>query len=93
LSFDRIYPSAYTEQAETIAKMIERGYEDKILLSHDYFAYIDFGDSDFEEQQTWGRDFTTVHKKLLPALEKLGVTKAQTKKLAVDNPRKILAGE
>jgi phosphotriesterase-related protein len=93
LAFDRIYPSDYERQACVIAKIIERGYEDKILLSHDYFAYIDFGDSNFEEQQTWGRDFTTVHKKLIPTLEKLGATKAQTKKLTVENPRKILTGE
>ena len=90
LAFDRIYPSAYERQASVIAKLIERGYEDKILLSHDYFAFIDFGNSDFEKQQTSGRDFTTVHKKLLPSLEKFGVTKAQTKKLTVDNPKKIL---
>ena len=90
LSFDRIYPSDYERQAQTIAKMISFGYEDKILLSHDYFAFIDFGDSNLEQQQTSGRDFTTVHKKLLPSLEKFGVTKAQTKKLTVDNPKKIL---
>ena len=90
LAFDRIYPSAYERQASVIATLIERGYEDKILLSHDYFAFIDFANSDFEKQQTSGRDFTTVHKKLLPSLEKFGVTKAQTKKLTVDNPKKIL---
>lgn len=93
LSFDRIYPSHYERQAQTIAKIIERGYLDKILLSHDYFSFIDFGDSTFDDQQTWGRDFTTLHKKLLPAVQSLGVTKEQTKKLTIDNPRKILTGK
>ena len=75
LAFDRIYPSAYERQASVIAKLIERGYEDKILLSHDYFAFIDFGNSDFEKQKLGNRDFTTVHKKLIPTFEKLGVKK------------------
>ena len=67
--------------------------EDKILLSHDYFAFIDFGNSDFEKQQSSARDFTTVHKKLIPALEKLGVKKETLKKFTVDNPKRILQGK
>ena len=90
LGFDRIYPSAYEKQAETMAKLIAKGYENKLLLSHDYFAYIDFGDSDFKEQQTWGRDFTTVHKKLIPALKKLGVQDKDIEKLTIENPKNIL---
>ena len=93
LAFDRIYPSAYERQASIIAKLIERGYEDKILLSHDYFAFIDFGNSDFEKQKLGNRDFTTVHKKLIPTLEKLGVKKETVKKFTIDNPKRILQGE
>lgn len=92
LAFDRIYPSAYERQASVIAKLIERGYEDKILLSHDYFAFIDFGNSDFEQQKLGNRDFTTVHKKLIPTLEKLGVKKETVKKFTIDNPKRILQG-
>lgn len=93
LAFDRIYPFRYQEQAKTIAKMIEIGYEDKILLSHDYFAYCDIGNNDFEEQNNSNRDFTTVHKKLLPELEKLGANAKQLKKFTIDNPKKVLIGE
>lgn len=92
LAFDRIYPSAYERQASVIVKLIESGYEDKILLSHDYFAFCDFGDKDFYEQQSCARDFTTVHKKLIPILEKLGVKKETLKKFTVDNPKRILQG-
>ena len=93
LGFDRIYPSMYEKQAETIAKLTYKGYEDKLLLSHDFFAFIDFGDTDFEKQQSSARDFTTVHKKLIPALEKLGVKKETLKKFTVDNPKRILQGK
>ncbi len=93
LGFDRIYPSAYEKQAETIARLIEKGYEDKLLVSHDYFAFYDFGDTDFESQKHTDRDFTTVHKKLIPALEKLGVKREILKKFTVDNPKRILQGK
>lgn len=93
LGFDRIYPFAYEKQAQVIAELIAKGYEDKILLSHDYFAFYDFGDKSFEKQKNSDRDFTTVHKKLLPALKSLGVSERVISKLTVDNPRKMLVGK
>jgi phosphotriesterase-related protein len=92
LGFDRIYPSAYEKQAETIAELIAKGYEDKLLLSHDFFAFIDFGDTDFERQQHTDRDFTTIHKKIFPVLRKLGISETVVKKLTNDNPKRMLTG-
>ena len=93
LGFDRIYPSAYEKQAETMAQLISKGYENKLLVSHDFFAFYDFGDTDFEQQKGSNRDFTTVHKKLLPTLRGLGIDETAVKKLTNDNPRKTLIGE
>lgn len=93
LGFDRIYPSAYEKQAETMAKLIAKGYENKLLVSHDFFAFYDFGDTDFEGQKHTDRDFTTVHKKLLPKLKKLGVRETSIRKLTNETPRKMLGGE
>lgn len=93
LGFDRIYPSAYEKQAETIAKLIAKGYENKLLVSHDFFAFYDFADNDLETQKSWGRDFTTVHKKLLPTLCGLGISEKSVRKLTNENPRKMLIGE
>lgn len=93
LGFDRIYPSAYEKQAETIAKLVFKGYEDKLLVSHDFFAFYDFGDTDFKMQKHTDRDFTTVHKKLFPTLYRLGVSKNDVRRLTNDNPRKLLIGE
>ncbi len=92
LGFDRVFPTNYLMQAQTIADLIEMGYEDKILLSHDFFAYYDFGDTDLVKQKGCDRDFTTVHKKLIPTLESLGIKKKQIKKLTIDNPKKVLTG-
>ena len=93
LGFDRIYPSAYEKQAETIAQLIYKGYEDKLLVSHDFFAFYDFGDTDFESQKHTDRDFTTIHKKLFPVLRGLGIGETAVKKLTNENPRKMLIGE
>ena len=79
-------------KAKTIAEIINRGYGDKILLSHDYSAFIDFGKTDFETWKNCGSDFTTIHKKLFPALKKLGVQDAEIRKHTVENPKKVLEG-
>ena len=93
LGFDRIYSNAYHEQAKTMYELIERGWEDKLLVSHDYFAFIDFGNYTWESIQEADRDFTVVHKKLLPKLKKLGATDEQIFKITNTNPKKLLTGE
>ena len=90
LGFDRIYPSDYERQAETMAKLIEKGYEDKILVSHDFFAFSDFKENDFETHKKNGRNFTTVHKQLFSALRKIGVEENQIQKFTINNPKNFL---
>ncbi|NLE12055.1 MAG: hypothetical protein GX628_00090 [Clostridiales bacterium] len=93
LGFDRIYPGAYKRQAKTIAALIARGREDRIVLSHDFFAYVDFGDADWESRKNdgYGRSFTTIHKQLLPELRELGVAEKQISKLVRKNPARLLS--
>lgn len=90
LGFDRIYPSAYEWQAQTIATLIEKGYGDKILVSHDFYAY---GDTSADKPMVINpnRSFTIVHKKLLPKLEELGVDTSKINKLTVDNPKNFFS--
>ncbi len=90
LSFDRINPSAFEKQAQIIATMIEKGYENKLLVSHDYFAYLGYGDREFESEKLSPKNFCTVHKNLLPQLLLLGIKNDQVKKLTVDNPKRVL---
>jgi len=92
LAFDRIFPGAYPKQALTIAELISKGYEDRLLVSHDFYAFIDFGTRDYgvTDQSSVGRDFCTVHKKLFPELKKLGATDSQIHKLTHENVYKLL---
>lgn len=93
LGFDRIYSSAYEKQAETIAELIYKGYENKLLVSHDFFVFYDFGDTDLVKQKNSGRDFTIVHKKLFPELRELGIGETTIRKLTNDNLRELFSGK
>lgn len=92
IAFDRIFPSRYEKQAETIMYLISKGHENKLLVSHDYFAFIDFGTQDWKKQknQDISRNFCTVHTKLFPELKKLGATDSQIHKLTHENVYKLL---
>ena len=92
LGFDRIYAGAYTEQAKIMYELLERGWEEKLLVSHDYYAFIDFGSNTWESIQQSDRDFTVVHKKLLPELKRLGATDEQIFKITNENPERLLGG-
>ncbi len=89
LGFDRIFPQTYERQAQVIAAILDAGYEDKILLSHDFFAFSDSSGDSLETQSQSVRDFTTVHLQLLPALKALGVTDSQLHKFTYDNPKHL----
>ncbi len=89
LGFDRIFPQVYEQQAAVIFAMIEAGYEDRLLLSHDFFAFSDSSGDSLETQSRSERDFTTVHLQLLPALKALGATDTQIHKLTYENPQKL----
>lgn len=68
--------------AEAIPRIIDAGYEDKILISHDVCwkssmkAYGWFG-------------FTFIHSDFLPQLREYGVTEEQIDKIMVQNPKNI----
>ncbi len=89
IGFDKIFATEYPIQARILVELLERGYEDKILLSHDFFAYTDTMGIDFDEICMSDRTYTVVHKLLIPELRSLGVTEAQIYKLTTANPRTL----
>lgn len=92
LAFDRIFPDRYADQANTIMELITRGYEDKIIVSHDFWVFLDYGFRDFGaiDEGAQKRDFCTVHNSLLPYLKKLGATDIQIQKLTHENVYRLL---
>ena len=81
----------------TIAALCERGFCDRMLLSHDLVAFSGFfGDmGTYKEmaQNSSFPDFTFIHTTVLPALLEAGVTQAQIDNMLEGNPRRFFAGE
>jgi phosphotriesterase-related protein len=83
-----------SERVATIAALCERGYADRVVLSHDASCFIDYfgGDHDRARQAyapNW--HFEHISDDVLPALRERGVTDAQIDQMLVDNPRRYFS--
>lgn len=90
---DPILP--FEARVATVAALCERGYADRMVLSHDAACFIDWFDPDLTEMRrtvmpNW--HYTHIHDDVLPALRERGVTQAQLDQMLVGNPRRVLAG-
>ncbi len=96
IGFDRLY-SGCENRIRMIYSLIERGFEDRILLSHDASVFIDCCDYTWDEYKKTINEndsrYTTVHKEVLPALRLMGVPEGIVKKLVYNNPLKLLQKE
>ena len=93
LGFDRIHRDCL-RAAKTICKLVERGWEDKLLLSHDWAVFIDSQNYSWEERRDKifapEHNLTNVHKNLIPHLKELGVSQKQIDKALHDNPLALM---
>lgn len=93
LGFDRIFKGC-SKTAKTICTLIERGWEDRLLFSHDWAVFIDSQNYTWEERK--GKVFSpdhnlmNVHKSLIPHLKELGVSQKQINKALHDNPLRLM---
>jgi len=80
-----------------IAALCDKGYGNRILLSHDLVAYGAFAGSwdDFKNSKPEEKypDFTFIHKSVQPALLAAGVTMTMFDKMMTENPRNFFEGE
>ena len=94
LGFDRIYPACYVEQAKIIKKIIDSGYEERILLSHDRPVFSESFNMTWHEFRCNEVDieygYMLVHQKLILELRKLGVTPELIEKISIQNPMDLL---
>jgi phosphotriesterase-related protein len=83
----------------TVLALLERGHADKMLMSQDYCATIDWFPEEAEEQLIAGGlvqedwSFTLIFEKVLPELREGGFTDEHFQTIFVDNPRRWLTGE
>jgi phosphotriesterase-related protein len=73
---------------QTLLELIRRGYAAQIIVSSDMGSEID---QNPETLAAWGYSFLLG--RFLPEARERGLTEADQRRLLVDNPRQILAGE
>lgn len=84
LDFDR--------RVKTVVDLIERGYADRLVLSHDTSCHSDNFPADYRATHLPNWRFGHISEDVLPALRAAGVTEQQIDTMLVDNPRAIFGG-
>jgi phosphotriesterase-related protein len=80
----------------TVTALLERGYAERMHLSQDYCATIDWYSVEVEQQlldagAAKGWSMTLVFDEVIPALREAGMTDAQLQTMMVENPKRWLA--
>jgi len=93
LGMDRFGLDGYLPTAErvaVVAELCQRGYADRMVLSHDASCYLDWipGELPTPSRPNW--HYLHISHDVLPALREAGVTEAQIDKMLIDTPRRFL---
>lgn len=85
----------WQQRAECVAKLVEAGLADRLLLSNDWYFGLSMAPTGalqtLEKQAPDGMFFLT--RKTIPYLRELGVSDPQIRTMTVDNPRRFFAGD
>jgi len=76
-------------QLDTLATLCERGYADRVMLSHDKASFTDWFTNAEQDFVLPDWQFTYIHSVLLPGLAERGVTAGQIEQMLVRNPREF----
>ena len=74
----------------TVSKLCERGWAERMVLSHDACCHIDFFPPGTPMPPQW--NFRHICDDVIPALRKEGVSEEHLRAMTVDNPRRVLTG-
>jgi phosphotriesterase-related protein len=96
LGMDRFGLDLYNptpQRVATIAALCERGYTDRMVLSHDASCFMDYFPNEWDMvgviAPNWRYDH--IHDDVLPALREAGVTDGQIEQMLVFNPRRYFS--
>jgi len=81
----------FEKRVETVARLCELGYSDRMVLSHDACCFNDWFDMDLVRTVAPNWHYTHISDDVLPALRQAGVSEDQLHQMLVDNPRRILS--
>jgi len=78
---------SFEERVQTIVELCERGYVDRLVLSHDAACYNDWLPQGGGAFGPW--HYCHISQDVLPALRKAGLGDAEIDTMLVDNPRRL----
>jgi phosphotriesterase-related protein len=80
------------DRLTTLLALLDEGYADRVLLSHDAACFFDFmvGDPAFAGETP---DYLLISNRVVPALLRAGVTQAQIDQMMIENPQRFFGGE
>jgi phosphotriesterase-related protein len=93
VGFDHFGMSGFTleDRVDAVVRLCERGYDERIVLSHDAMCFVDwFPRSMMAALKDWR--WTYIADEVLPVMRERGVSEAAIRRMMVENPRTILEG-
>jgi phosphotriesterase-related protein len=81
----------FEDRVSTVVALCERGYADRMILSHDANCFSDWFPPGMGEQITPRWHFLHIEQDVLPALRERGVTDEQITTMLVENPRRFFS--
>jgi phosphotriesterase-related protein len=82
-------PRTDEQRVDMVARLVERGYADRITLSHDASCHIDFFPDGFAEQNLPNWNHCHIPLRVIPMLRERGVQEAAIHQMTVLNPQRI----
>jgi phosphotriesterase-related protein len=85
----------WEQRTEVVKTLIDAGYGNRILLSHDWCVIKPWGSREEQEQvQRFNPDsYLFVTRRVLPRLEEMGCSRELINQIMVDNPRRFFEGQ
>ena len=83
----------WEQRTEIVVRLIEAGYVDRIMLSHDYMVPLNHPADVREDRRQLNPDgYCFITRYVLPRLKKLGISDEHIRTMMVDNPRRYFEG-
>jgi phosphotriesterase-related protein len=79
------------DRTETIVKLCELGYAERLTMSHDAAYFSVNSEPTYRAKALPDWTHTLIPKKIIPSLRKAGVTDEQINQMTVENPARIFA--
>jgi phosphotriesterase-related protein len=86
--FYRADMTNFEQRVDTVARLCELGYSDRMVLSHDSCCFIDHGHLQ-QDLPDW--HLNHIPDRVLPALLDAGVTETQLTQMLTDNPARVFS--